>query len=94
MKTVRDTTYLGDRVKVDRESVAAVTTNTRCGWAMFREHSELLYGRFPIWPKRIAYKNFVRPAILHGSEAWYLKESEIGMSIWTEISTVSVICGV
>ena len=29
--------------------------------------------------KGTVYKSYVRPAILHGSEAWYLKDSEMGI---------------
>ena len=39
----------------------------------FRDGSELLYGRrFPLRLKGVVYKSYVRPAILYGSEAWYL----------------------
>ena len=42
-----------------------------------RECSELLYSRrFPLKQKGAVYKSCVRPEILHGSEAWCLKESE------------------
>ena len=53
---------------------AAVTSRTRSGWAKIRECSELLYGRrFPLMLKVAVYDSYVRPAILHGSEAWCLK---------------------
>ena len=29
--------------------------------------------------ERAVHKSYVRPAILHGSEAWCLKESEMGI---------------
>ena len=59
---------------------AAVTDRTRCGWVMFRECVELLYGkRFSLKLKRDVYKNYVRPATLSGSEAWCLKESKMGL---------------
>ena len=32
--------------------------------------------------------------MLYGSEAWWLKESEMGILQRTEISTVTVMCGV
>ena len=39
---------------------------------------ELLYGRrYPLLMKGAVYKSYIRPAILYGSEAWCLKESEI-----------------
>ena len=60
------------------EDEAPVTARTRCGWAKLRECSELLCGRrFPIKLKGTVYKSYVRPAILYGSEAWCLKESDI-----------------
>ena len=70
VETVREFTYLGDRVSTGGESKAAVTARTRCRWVKLRECCELLYGRrFP--PKLIGadYKSYVRLAILYGSEA-------------------------
>ena len=44
------------------------------------ECGELLYvRRFPLKPKGAVYKSYIRPAILHGSDAWCLKESETGI---------------
>ena len=40
------------------------------------------------------HKSYIRPAILHGSEAWCQKESEMGILRRTEISTVRAMCGV
>ena len=59
--------------------MAVVTARTRCGWAKPRECGELLNGRFPLKLKGAAYKIYVRPAIMNGSEAWCLKESEMGV---------------
>ena len=72
VETICELTYLGDRVSAGGESEAAVTTRTRCGWVKFRECGELLKGA--------VYESYVRPAILYGSEAWYLNESEMGIS--------------
>ena len=77
------------------EFVVAVTTITRCWWAKSRECSELLYGRrFPIKLKGAVHKRYVRPAILYGSEAWGLRESEMGILRRTERSMVRSMCGV
>ena len=54
---------------------AAVTARTRCGWVKLRECDELLYLRL----KGAVYRSYVRLAIMHGSEAWCLKESEMGI---------------
>ena len=44
----------------------AVTARTRCGWVMFRECGELLYGRrFPLRVKVAVCKSYLRPAILY-----------------------------
>ena len=54
----------------------AVTTRTRCGWAKSMEYSELLHDRrFSLRLKGAVHKSYVRPAILHGSEAWCLKNA-------------------
>ena len=72
---------------------AAVTARTRCGWVKFSECSELLYGRrFPLWLKGSVYKSYARSAMLHGSEAWCLKESGMGIFRRTERSMVRVMC--
>ena len=42
------------------------------------ECGELLYGmRFSLGQNGAVYVRYVRPAILYGSEAWCLKESEM-----------------
>ena len=74
VETVRDFTYLDDRLSAGEGSEDAVTARTRCGWAKLMECSDLLYGRFPLKLKGAVYKSYVRPAILYGSEAWCLKE--------------------
>ena len=45
VKTVREFTYLGDRVSAGGGCEAAVNTRTRCRWDKFIECSELLYGK-------------------------------------------------
>ena len=50
VENVRGFLYLGDRASARgcATAVTAVTAKTRCGWVMFRECGELLYGRrFP-----------------------------------------------
>ena len=52
-------------------------------------YGELLYGRrFPLKLKVAVHKSNVRSAILYGSEAWCLIESEIGILQSTERSMV------
>ena len=59
---------------------AAVTARTRCEWVKFRECGKLLYGRrFPLSLKGAVYESYARPRILYGSNAWCLKESEMGI---------------
>ena len=49
VETVKGFTYLGDRMNAGGGCEAAVTARTRCWWIMFRECSDLLYGRrFPL----------------------------------------------
>ena len=55
----------------------------------------MLYGRrFPLKLKGAVYKSYARPVILYGSEAWYLKLSEMGILSRTERSMVRAMCGV
>ena len=49
---------------------------------------------FSLRLKGTVYMSYARPAILYGSEAWCLKESEIGILQSTERSMVRAICGV
>ena len=70
VETVREFTYLDDRVSVDGGCEVAVTARTRYGWVEYRECGELLYGRrFPLWLKGAVYGSYVRPTMLYGSEA-------------------------
>ena len=49
-------------------------------WVKFRECDELLYGkRFPLRLKWAVYESYVRPVILYVSDAWCLKECEMGI---------------
>ena len=74
---------------------AVVTVKRRYGYDKYRERGELLYGRrFPLWLKGAVYMSYVLPAILFGSEAWCLKESEIGILQRIERSMVRAMCGV
>ena len=76
VETVSEFTYLGDRVSDVGGCVVAVAARTRCGWVKFRECGELLYGRrLPLWLKWAVYESYVRPEVLYGSEACFLKES-------------------
>ena len=75
METVREFTYLGDRVSTGGRCEAAVTARTRCGWAKFKECGELLYGRlFPLRLKGAVYESYVGPSMLYGCEAWCLEK--------------------
>ena len=50
--------------------------------------------RFPLRLKGTVYKSYVNLVMLYGSEAWCLKESEMGMLQRTERSMVRAMCGV
>ena len=79
VKTVSEFTYLGDRLSVGGGCEAAMTAKTRRGWDKSRKCGVLLCGRkFPLKLQGAVYKSYVRPTILHGSETWCLKKSEIG----------------
>ena len=95
METVREFTYLDNRVSAVGGCEAAVTARTIGGRAMSRECGELLYGRvYSLKLKQAVYKSHVRPAILCGSEEWWQKESEMGIVRRTERSMVRAMCGV
>ena len=92
VEAVRFLAYLGGRVSARGGCEAA---GPRSGWLMFSECGELLYGRrFPLRLKGAVYKSYARPAILCESEAWCVKESELGILRWTERSMLRAMCGV
>ena len=78
VEAVREFTYFGDRVSEGRGCEAALTVRPRCAWVEFKEYGDMLYGR-RFCPRLIGdvHRRYVRPAILHGSEVWCLKESEM-----------------
>ena len=51
VETVKEFTYVGDRVSAGGGCEAAVTARTGC--VRFMEYGELLYGRFPLSMKGI-----------------------------------------
>ena len=95
METVREFTYLGDRVIVGGGCEGAVTARTRCGWVEFKECVQLLYcRRFQLRLNGDVSKSYVRLTMLYGSEAWCLKDSQMGILRRTERFMVRAMCGV
>ena len=64
METVREFTYLGDRVSEGGGCGAAVIARTICHsqhrWVKINECGKLLYGKFPLKLKGAVYKSYVR----------------------------------
>ena len=80
METVKEFIYFDDRVSTAEGCEDAVTARTRCGWVKLRECGVLLYGwRFSLRLKGAVCKRYVRQAMLPRSEAWCLKECEMGI---------------
>jgi len=95
VETVKEFSYLGDRVDGSGGCEAAVTARARFGWVKFRECGELLYGkRFSLKVKGLVYKSCVRSVMLYGSEIWCLNENEMGILRRTERAMVRAMCGV
>ena len=95
VETVKGFCYLGDRRNASGGCEAAVTSRVRIGWMKFRECEELLRGRrFSLRMKGMVYRSCVRSAMLHGSETWYLRESEMAILRRTERAMVRSMCGV
>ena len=60
VETISAFMYLGDRLSASGGCEAALTTRTRCGWVIFWECGELLYGRrFPLRLRRSVYESYV-----------------------------------
>ena len=70
-----------------------MTARKRHGWAKFMECCKLQYV-FSLKLKGALHKSYVRPVILYESEAWCLKESQMGILRRTERSLVIAMCGV
>ena len=67
---------------------SAVSAKARCGWlSLGSAVSCCMAGDFLLSLKGL-FISYVRPAILYGSEAWCLKESEMGILLRTERSMV------
>ena len=95
VESVKELRYNLMMVGVGGGCLAAVNARTRCERVMLRECGDLLYERrIPLWLKGAVYKSYVRPAILYGSEAWCLLESEMVILWRMERSTVRAMCGV
>ena len=95
VEAVQDFIYLGDRVSAGGGCEAAVTVRARCGCVKSGECGELLCSRrFPQKMRDTVHRSYVSPAILYGSEAWCLKESEMGILRRTERSMVRALCEV
>ena len=93
VETVNGFCYLGDKLNASGGCEAAVTVRVRIGWVRFRECVELLLGnRFPLKMKGKIHHCCVRPAILYGSETWYLKENEKEVLRRTERGMVRAMC--
>ena len=93
VETVREFTFPGDMVSAGGGCQTAETARTRCWWIKLRVCGELLYGRrFPLRLKGVIYRSYVRPAIQYKSEAWCLKESEMGILQRTERSMMRSMC--
>ena len=60
VETVREFSYLGDKVSASERCEAAMTVRTRCGWVKFTKCGELSI-------------SYIRPATLHGSKVWCMK---------------------
>ena len=95
VETVSKFSYLGDRLNATGGCETAVTARRRIGWMKFRKCSEILKGRrFSLETKEKIYKNCVRSAMLHGSEAWCLREKEMAILRRRERTMIRAICGV
>ena len=93
--TVKQNSYLDDRINSGCECEAVMTSRTRIGWAKFREWLDLLRGKkFPLKIKEIIFNSCVRSAMIHGREKWCLGQNEIGILHRTERELVRNRCGV
>ena len=80
---------LGDRVNAGGRCETAVTAKTRCWWVELRECHQLLLGKMSFLRLRgAAYRSYVRPAILYGSEACCLKENKMRRKQYVECNSI------
>ena len=73
---------------------AAVTARTRCWWVKLKECGDFFMAGDSLQSAKGLFISYIRPAILHGSDALCLKESEVGILQRTERSMVRAMCGV
>ena len=93
--TVQELAYHDDRVCAGGGCEAVVTVRAIFGWVKFWECGELLHGRkFTLRLKGAVYRSYMSLAMLYGSEAWCLKESEMKILHRTQKSMVRAMCAV
>ena len=80
METVRELTYLGDRMSAGGGREAAVTVRTRCAWVKCRECGELVYGERFI----LSLKQTVNRLDVLRERKRKQKEREMGL-LWTKM---------
>ena len=73
METVREFTYVGDRVSAGGGCEVAMTARTRFVWLSLRNVVTYCI-IFSVNLELVVYKNIVRSAILYGSETLFLNE--------------------
>ena len=86
--------YLGDRLNASGGSEAAVTARTRIGWIKFREWRVALWEKVFVRNERKGLLEFVRSAMLQGSETWCLRENEMTILKRAQKGIMRAMCGV
>ena len=73
---------------------AIVTAKVKIDWVEIRECGELLHGnRYPLRIQGSVYHGCIGSEILHGSEAWRLKENKKAILRKMEKAMVRAMCG-
>ncbi|KHJ96059.1 reverse transcriptase [Oesophagostomum dentatum] len=70
--------YLGCRISFPLDQSAEVCQRIQSGWTAFRKLENVPCNRMtPLVLKKRAYDIWVTPAVLHGSETWSLRKSDV-----------------
>ena len=95
METVKKNSCLADRINSGGRCEATVASRTRLRWIKLRKCQDLpCRTKYPFKIKGSVKKNYVRSAMLIGSETWCLGLNEIQIWQRTERTMVRSMCGV
>ena len=86
LEKVTTFSYLGDKIQANGGAQEAVRNRIRAAWAKWREVAALLLKKeIALKNRALAYKIYIRSALIYGSETWALKATDESALLRTEL---------